>query len=116
NRPWWIPRVFGRVPALEERHLRLLGFVSLALFFESYDLSLGTSTLKYIANDFSIDAAALGGTLSLIRLGAIPAFLLAPLADRLGRRRIFLGCVVSTSLTTLATALAQTTAQFVVIQ
>ncbi len=117
KRPWWIPLVFGRIPEiLEARHLQLLGLVSLALFFESYDLSLGTSALKHIADDLGIAESALGGTLSVIRLGAIPAFLLAPLADRIGRRRIFLACVVSTSITTLATALVQTTAQFVVAQ
>lgn len=116
SRPWWIPPLLGSIPPVEERQLRLLGLVALALFFESYDLSMGTSALKYIAEDLGIVEHELGGTLSLIRLGAVPAFLLAPFADRLGRRRIFLGCIVAGSATTLATALVQTTAQFVVLQ
>jgi MFS family permease len=114
KRPWWIP--FGRIPALEAGQLRLLGLVALALYFESYDLSMGTSALKHIADDLGIAEHELGGTLGLIRLGAIPAFFLAPFADRIGRRRIFLACIVAGSLTTLATAFVQTTAQFVVMQ
>ena len=37
--PWWIPPFLGRVPVgIEERHLRVLGIVALALLFESYDI------------------------------------------------------------------------------
>jgi len=96
--------------------MALLGLVSLALFFESYDLSMATSALKYIAEDLHISEHELGGTLSLIRLGAIPAFLLAPLADRLGRRHVFLACVIASSLLTFATAFVRTTAEFVAVQ
>lgn len=94
----------------------MLGMVALALFFESYDLSLGTSALKHIAEDLGIGADELGGTLSIIRLGAIPAFLLAPFADRVGRRRVFLACVIGASVATFGTAFARTTAEFVVMQ
>jgi putative MFS transporter len=90
--------------------------VALALFFESYDQSLGTSALKHIADDLGIGADQLGGTLSLIRLGAIPAFLLAPFSDRIGRRSVFLACVVAASVMTFATAFSRTTADFVVLQ
>lgn len=116
KRPWWIPHFLGRIPPIEERPLRLLGIVSLALFFESYDLSMGTSALKHIADSLGITDADLGRTLGLIRLGAVPAFLLAPFADRIGRRRVFLACVIAASLTTFGTAFVQTTAQFVIVQ
>ena len=115
-RPWWLPPFFGEVPGVDERQLRLLGLVSLALFFESYDLSMGTSALKHIVAELGISDADLGRTLGIIRLGAIPAFLLAPFADRIGRRRVFLACIVAGSLTTLATAFVQTTAEFVAAQ
>lgn len=116
KRPWWIPPFLGRIPPLEERQLTLLGLVALALFFESYDLSMGTSALKHIAESLGIAEHDLGSTLGTIRLGAIPAFLLAPFADRIGRRRIFLACVVAGSLTTLATAFVRTTGEFVLVQ
>jgi MFS family permease len=116
HRPWWIPPFLGSVPPVGERPLRLLGLVALALFFESYDLSMGTSALKHIAADLGIAPGELGSTLGAIRLGAIPAFLLAPFADRMGRRRVFLACIVAGSLTTFATAFVQSTAGFVVVQ
>ena len=114
NRPWWIP--FGHLPPVDATRLRLLGLVALALFFESYDLSMTTSALKHIADDLGITEHELGGTLGLIRLGAVPAFVLASFADRVGRRRIFLASVVAGSITTLATAFVQSTAQFVAMQ
>ena len=116
KRPWWLRPFPGKLPALEQRQLTLLGFVALALFFESYDLSMSTSALKHIVEDLEIPQHELPGMLALIRLGAIPAFLLAPFADRFGRRRIFLACVLAGSATTLATALVQTPAQFVLTQ
>ena len=75
--------------------LRLLGLVSLALFFESYDLSmltLGAEADRGRPRDRR--ARRSGGYLGLIRLGALPAFLLLPLADRIGRRRLFLVSVI----------------------
>jgi MFS family permease len=116
KRPWWIPLFLGPIPPIGEPQLRLLGLVALALFFESYDLSMGTSALKHIADSLGITDAELGRTLGTIRLGAIPAFLLAPFADRIGRRRVFLACVIAASLTTFATAFVQSTAQFVGVQ
>ncbi len=101
---------------MEPRLRRLLGLVSLALFFESYDVSMLTSALKHIADDLAIAPQALAGWLSLIRLGALPAFLLVPFADRLGRRTVFLASLVGMSVGTLATAFVQTPVQFVVAQ
>src|SRR5262249_12180901 len=72
--PWWLPPVFGRIPPVDARLLSLLGLVSLALFFESYDYSMGTSALRHIAADLGIAERDLGETLGLIRLGAVPAF------------------------------------------
>lgn len=114
--PWWIPPFLGRVPPIEDRYLRILGFVTLGLFFESYDLSLLTSALKHIAEDLGIGQERLGFYLGAVRLGGLAAFLLLPLADRLGRRRVFLVSVLGMSVFTLATALAQTPAQFVAFQ
>jgi MFS family permease len=116
KRVWWIPPFLGRIPPVEEPLLRLLGLVSLALFFEAYDLSMLTSALKYIAEDLGIAEADLGYQLALIRLGALPALLLVPVADRLGRRRVFLGSVVGVSVLTCATAFSPSPAAFVTLQ
>src|SRR5262245_42239344 len=114
--PWWIPPFLGGVPNVDARLISLLGAVSLALFFEQYDNSMLTSALKYIAGDLGMTEHDLGGFLALIKLGAVPAFLLVPFADRIGRRRVFLGAVLFFSLGTLLSAFAQNAAQFIAVQ
>jgi len=116
RRPWWIPHVLGSVPDIEPRLLNLLGLVALALFFEQYDLSMLTAALRFIAEDLGIAESELGGYMSLIRLGSLPAFAVIPFADRIGRRRLFLISVVGTSVGTLLTALSQNASQFVAVQ
>jgi len=116
RRPWWLLPIFGSVPNIDPRSLSLLGLVSLAYFFENYDLSLMMSALSFIAADFGIAESELAGYTGLIRLGALPAFLLIPFADRLGRRKMFLAAVTGISLLTFATAFATSVAAFVAIQ
>lgn len=117
KRPWWIPPFLGRVPNVEPRLMSMLGLVSLALLFESYDVSMLTSALKFIREDLDIGDRELPFFLSAVRLGAVPAFLLViPFADRIGRRKMFLASVVGISVCTGATGLVETPAQFVVIQ
>ena len=85
SRPWWLPHFLGRVPlGLEGRHLTLVGIVSLAAFFESYDLSMLTSALKQIREGFGLGQSEAVSLFAWIRLGAIPALIVVPLADRLG--------------------------------
>jgi putative MFS transporter len=101
---------------IEQRHLALLGFLSLAILFADYDLSLLTSVLKYLREDFELSEAALGTFTGAMRLGALPAFLLIPLADRIGRQRMFLISVAGLSVGTFLTALSQSATQFVFLQ
>lgn len=104
------------MPEIDERLVRLLGLVSLALFFEAYDNSMLTSALKFIAGELGMAEQDLGKYLALIRLGSLPAFIVVPFADRIGRRRVFLTSVIGFSLLTFATAFAQTATQFAVVQ
>lgn len=117
RRPWWIPHFLGRMPrGLEERHVGIVGIVSLAFLFENYDLSMLSAALKQIRESYGLDPAEMSSLLAWIRLGAIPAFLFLPLADRLGRRRVFLVAVAGMSVGTFVSGLAQTPVQFVVAQ
>jgi len=117
KRPWWLPHFLGRVPiGLEAKHVSLVGVVALAGFFESYDLSILSAALKQIRESFELSQADMTSLLAWVRLGAIPAFLILPLADRLGRRRVYLAAIVGMSLATFASAFAQTTVQFIAIQ
>jgi len=116
-RPWWLPHFLGRVPlGLESRHVSLVGIVALAGFFENYDLSMMTAAFKQIRESFGLTQAEMTSLVAWVRLGAIPAFFVLPLADRFGRRRMFLAALVGMSLATFLSAFAQTAVQYVVIQ
>jgi putative MFS transporter len=115
--PWWMPPFLGGVPAgVEPAHLRVLGFVSLAMFFENYDLGMFANALPQITATFGLDKAAQGEFTAWTRFGALPAFVLLPIADRIGRRRILLAAIAGMAIGSFATALAQSPAQFVIAQ
>jgi MFS family permease len=115
--PWWIPPFLGGVPhGVGPAHLRVLGFVTIAMFFENYDLGMFGNALPQIAASFGLDKAQLGEFTSAVRFGALPAFLLLPLADRIGRRRLLLLAIAGMSLGSCATAFVQTPTQFVLAQ
>ncbi|MFO0548492.1 MAG: MFS transporter [Polyangiaceae bacterium] len=117
KRPWWIPHFLGKVPeGVETRELNLLGAVSLALTFEEYDQAMLTSALKQIAGGLGIVEKDISLYLGIIRAGAVPAFFVVPLADRIGRRRVFLGSLAATAFFTFLTAFSLSPAQFVVTQ
>lgn len=109
--------MLGRVPDdVTAEQLRVLGFVTFALLFEHYDTSLLGNALKFIREDLGIPESSLGYFQMLVRLGALPAFLVIPFVDKLGRRRLFLFSMVGMSLGTVLTAFSQTAVQFVACQ
>jgi len=115
--PWWILPFLGRVPiGVGREHVRLLGFVALAMFFENYDMSLLTSVLPFLGAEFELDKAARGAFQGSIRLATLPAFFLIPFADRIGRKRMFLISVVGMSVGTFLTAFSPTETCFVAFQ
>jgi putative MFS transporter len=106
----------GRAPALTRRQWRVLGLVSLVTLFEQYDLSLFSLALKQIQAELAIPEARLGEFGALVRLGALPAFAVAMLADRFGRRRVLLFTIVAYTVLTGATAFAPDARSFVALQ
>ena len=115
--PPWIPPFLGRVPeTVPENHLSLLGAVAFAIFFENYDQAMLTQAIKQIADEFGVVESELGNLLGFVRLGAVPAFFLVPLADRFGRRRTFLWSIVGMSVATTLSAFAPNVAAFVAFQ
>lgn len=114
RRPWWLP---SRVPpGVEPEHLRILGFVAFAMLFENYDLGLVGAALPQIAAEFGLSNVEKGSFLGAIEMGALASFLLVPLADRFGRRRLLLACVVGMSLGSLLTAFAPSAPVFAACQ
>jgi MFS family permease len=115
--PWWIPRFLGPIPeGIQERHLHVLGFVAFAMLFENYDLGLIGAALPQIAADFQLDDVAKGYFMSAIDFGALPSFLLLPLADRLGRRRLLLVSVIGMSIGSALTAFSPDAGVFAIFQ
>jgi MFS family permease len=112
-----MPAFLGRVPVgIEHRHLEIVGLVALGLLFLSYFSSLLGSVLKYLAEDFGLAEADLGRFTGNVRLGLMLAFLLIPLADVIGRRRLFLLSVFGLVAFGILTGVSQTPGQFVLLQ
>jgi AAHS family 4-hydroxybenzoate transporter-like MFS transporter len=115
--PWWIPPFLGGVPAtLSPEHLRLLGVLTFVLFCENYDIGVLGNALPQLAASFGLGKAEVGDFTGRVILGALPAFLVVPLADRIGRRRLLLFSVVCMSVGSMLTATSQSATQFVLFQ
>ena len=117
-RPRWFKFAFflGRPPALTQRQWRVLGLVAAVSFFEQYDLYLFSLALKQIQAGLQISESELGLLGSIVRFGALPAFLVALVADRIGRRRVLLFTVLAYTLCTGLTAFAPDARTFVALQ
>ncbi len=116
RRPWWLPGIFGPVPELEPRVTATLGLVAVGMMFENYDIGLLNAALKQIAESLAIAPGDSGWFLAAIRLGGLGTFVLVPVADRVGRRRVFLVSLVGMSVGSLASGLAPTAWTFVLCQ
>ncbi|HJO24843.1 MAG: MFS transporter [Myxococcota bacterium] len=95
---------------------RLTALIALGLGFEQYDMGILNAALPQIVETFAIPGEDSGAMMGTIRLGGLGAVLLVPLADRLGRRRVFLLAVVGMGLGELLTGLSPTAWVFGAIQ
>ena len=80
--------------------------LSLAVTFEGFDTKLASLVLPQLGDEFGVGANVLFPMLSLLNSGMILGALLIPLADRWGRRPIFLASFGGYAALTLATAFA----------
>jgi putative MFS transporter len=117
-RPAWLAAApfLGRPPELTRRQWRVLGLVAAASFFDQYDLFLFSLALKQIQAALAIPEEQIGYLGSLVRFGALPAFLVALVADRIGRRRVLLFTIIAYTVLTGATAFATSPEMFVALQ
>lgn len=107
--PRWAP---DELPS-ERRLLLLLGAAS---FFGQYDTQLISLLLVQIQEGLAIPEATVGYIGSLTRLGALPAFAVLIVADRVGRRAVLLWTIAGYTLATAATAISPNHVWFVVCQ
>ena len=99
--PWWAP------PApLDRRAAECLGAVmavSVAIQYASYLL---TQTITFAADDFGVGTGAQGVGLAFVRLDVLVALPLVALADRRGRRALFIGSAAGAGALSVLSALA----------
>jgi putative MFS transporter len=101
-------------PASYLRHL--LFFIFVATLFEGYDVLIINLALPYLGRDFQADSQTLGFAVSLISVGTIAAFVPVRLADRYGRRPVFLWVAAGYTLFTVLTAFSVGLYDFVIYQ
>jgi MFS family permease len=94
------PAAFGAEQAT------LIATVSFACALASFAGALFGQNADSIANAYGISNNGLGESLALTRFGALFALIAAALADRVGRRRILLGAVVTVCVANAASAVA----------
>lgn len=97
-------------------HRLLVFFVFICTLFEGYDVIIINMALPLIADEFETTSKVLGYALSLISIGTIAAFFSVRLADRFGRRPVFLWSVAGYSLFTLLSAFSVGLYDFVFYQ
>ena len=74
--------------------------------FASYINTVGGIIAPFVAREFGLSDAGIAGLMGFISLGALGSFGLTRLADRIGRRRVLLGCLAVLPALLLAAALA----------
>ncbi|WP_157215492.1 MFS transporter [Flavisphingomonas formosensis] len=97
-------------------HAGLIAMLAFVVMFEGFDISLTGVVLPYAGKAYGADAAQLGSALSVIGLGAIAAWFLIRLADRIGRRPVLLIAAGGFSLGSLATMLASDLIAYTALQ
>lgn len=99
--PWWAPP-----QRLDRRAARVLGLLSVVALVAGYLGTLLSQTNTFFKQDFGASDAAIGATLSVVRIGALGALVVAAIADRRGRRRVLLAASVAGCIATATGALA----------
>lgn len=96
--------------------ISLLLFVCFVTLFEGYDLLIINLSLPYLGTDFGADSETLGRAIGIINIGTIVAFIPVRLADRFGRRAIFLVAISGYTVFTILSAFSVGLYDFVAYQ
>ena len=95
---------------------RLLGFLSVASFFEGYDFFALTQILPNLRADLQVGIAGGGLLVGFINVGTILAFILARKADRWGRKPVLTATIAGYTIFTFLSGLAPNVYVFAVLQ
>jgi len=94
----------------------LFVLLCVATFFEGFDTKLASFVQPVIRDDFGASVEAIGTAVGVSSFGMVLAFFVILLADRVGRRPIFLVGLAAYAVFTLATAFAPNLFVFTVLQ
>lgn len=95
---------------------RLLGFLSVATFFEGYDFFALTQVLPHLRAEFELDHAAASQLLGFVNIGAVLAYALVSKADRYGRKAVLNVAILGYALLSALSGLAPNVVIFGVCQ
>lgn len=95
---------------------KLLGFLSVATFFEGFDFMALSQILPNMREEMELSIAQAGILLSVINIGTLVAYVLIRKADAWGRRRVLMTTILGYTLFTGLTAIAQGPVLFTVAQ
>ncbi|HTQ14726.1 MAG TPA: MFS transporter [Rhizomicrobium sp.] len=112
---WLPPGTRPPVPLPQRQELVFL-LAGTVLIFSGYDLNIFGLALPQIQKDLFIPEDMAGLTVSLFRIAALPALLIALSADVLGRRRVLLLTIFGETFFTIATSFARSYEEFVILQ
>ena len=101
---------------LNERQKRMMPLVMIGAFFEGFDFMVINLALPFITSDFNLNDQTASFTVSAVAVGTLLAFFVVRLADRWGRRPIFLWSVIIYSFLSLVTAFSPNVEFFIVCQ
>ena len=109
----WLPPGLRPPGGMTSRQELIFLLVGAAALFGGYDTNVFGFTVPQIQLSLHIPEDKVGLTVSIFRLAAIVALVLAWSADLIGRRRLLLYTIFGQALATLASGFAQDYAQFV---
>lgn len=95
---------------------RLFVFLSVATFFEGFDMFALTQILPSLQAEWSLSKTGLGLLAAVTNFGTMLAYLLVRRADQWGRRRVMSVTIAGYTITSLLTAAAQGPVSFALLQ
>jgi putative MFS transporter len=95
---------------------RLLLFLSVATFFEGFDMFALTQILPSLQREWDLGKVGVGLLAGVTNVGTVLAYLLVRRADQWGRRRVMAITIAGYTITSLFTAAAQGPVSFALLQ
>ena len=96
-------------------HIRILLICTAMMMIDGYDLYVVGWVLPALSTDYGVSRTDLTSVLMIQQVGMlVGGYFIAPLADRIGRRKLLLFCVIAVALSSFVTILAGNVMEFTV--